>query len=213
MTKHIILLGGGGHCKSCIEVIEGTNEYKIVGILDKKELVGTEVMGYKIVGTDSDIEKYFKKGCSFLVTIGQIKSAKTRKIIYKKLISLDADLPVIISKNAYVSPSAKIGKGTIIMGFSYVNADVCIGENTIINTGCLIEHDAIVGSHTHISTKAIMNGDSCIGDEAFLGSGAIISNQTEVGNRTIIGAGSIVLNNFEDDVLAAGNPARWIKNL
>jgi len=37
--KKIILLGGGGHCKSCIDVIENENIYKIAGIIDKKKKI------------------------------------------------------------------------------------------------------------------------------------------------------------------------------
>ena len=60
--QNLILIGGGGHCKSCIDVIEGVNDYKILGILDTADKVGQEVLGYKIIGTDSDIEKYAKEG-------------------------------------------------------------------------------------------------------------------------------------------------------
>ena len=33
--KNIILIGGGGHCKSVIDVIEQEKKYKISGIVDK----------------------------------------------------------------------------------------------------------------------------------------------------------------------------------
>ena len=35
--KNIILIGAGGHATSCIDVIEATNKYKIIGLVDKKE--------------------------------------------------------------------------------------------------------------------------------------------------------------------------------
>ncbi len=31
--KQIILIGGGGHCKSCIDVIESENKYNILEII------------------------------------------------------------------------------------------------------------------------------------------------------------------------------------
>ena len=37
--KEIILIGGGGHCKSVIDVIEQEGKFKIVGIVDKPELI------------------------------------------------------------------------------------------------------------------------------------------------------------------------------
>ena len=40
MSKNnLILIGGGGHCKSCIDVIEQENKFNITGILDVKEKV------------------------------------------------------------------------------------------------------------------------------------------------------------------------------
>ncbi|MBI4309254.1 MAG: acetyltransferase, partial [Candidatus Omnitrophica bacterium] len=37
VKKNLILIGGGGHCKSCIDVIESENKFKIAGIVDTKE--------------------------------------------------------------------------------------------------------------------------------------------------------------------------------
>ena len=50
--KKIILMGGGGHCKSCIDVIESANEYEIVGILDTADKLGQSILDYKIIGTE-----------------------------------------------------------------------------------------------------------------------------------------------------------------
>ena len=35
--KNIILIGAGGHATSCIDVIETTNKFKIIGLIDKKK--------------------------------------------------------------------------------------------------------------------------------------------------------------------------------
>ena len=55
--KNLILLGGGGHCKSVIDVAEAAG-YNILGILDRPDEVGKEVLGYKVIGTDDDIANY-----------------------------------------------------------------------------------------------------------------------------------------------------------
>ena len=38
MKEEIILIGGGGHCKSCIDVIEQEGKYQIAGIVDLPEI-------------------------------------------------------------------------------------------------------------------------------------------------------------------------------
>ena len=35
--KKIILIGAGGHCVSCIDVIEMQRKFKIVGLIDNKK--------------------------------------------------------------------------------------------------------------------------------------------------------------------------------
>ena len=49
MNKPLILIGGGGHCKSVIEAAESAG-YSILGILDMPEDVGNEVLpGYMLI--------------------------------------------------------------------------------------------------------------------------------------------------------------------
>ena len=56
--KNLYLIGGGGHCRSCVDVINLQNEYEIKGIFDFEENIGKTVLGYKIIDTDKSLEKY-----------------------------------------------------------------------------------------------------------------------------------------------------------
>ena len=206
----LILIGGGGHCKACIDVVECTNEYEIIGILDHADLIGTKVLDYKVIGTDDDILKYKQEGCRFLITVGQIKSPAIRKKIAQLLEQQEAILATIISPKAYVSKYAQIGKGTIVMHGAAVNASAQVGSNCILNTGCGIEHDAVIGNHTHISTYAVVNGGCIVGNEVFVGSNATVSSNVSVGNNIVIGSGSVVLKNIDESGTYAGNPVKKI---
>jgi len=209
--NNLILIGGGGNCESCIEVIEKEDKYKIIGILDKKEKVGTSVSGYNIISTDDEIENLIKKNYFFLITIGQIKSANLRLRLFLKLKELNASIATIISPFAYLSKNALIGEGTVIMHGAIVNTGVSIGENNILNTGCIIEHNTRIGSHCHISTQSVINGGCKIEDQVFIGSGAIILHQIEVCRGSVVGAGSIINKNIAKPGVYVGNPARMIK--
>lgn len=52
MKEKIILIGGGGHCKSCIDVIEQQGEYQIAGIVDMPKNLYQKVVGYEVIATD-----------------------------------------------------------------------------------------------------------------------------------------------------------------
>lgn len=207
----LILVGGGGHCKSCIDVIEQAAKHEIVGIIDLPEKKGEKILGYEVIGNDDDYLEYKKLGCEFLITVGQIKSAHIRKDIFEKLKSIDASLATIISPLAYVSKHAKVEDGSIVMHNVFVNTGAKIGVNCILNTNSHIEHDTIIGNHCHVSTNAVVNGDCKIGNGTFIGSNATISSQIDIGDNVIIGAGSVVIKKTEHNSVVAGVPAKKIK--
>ena len=209
--EKLILLGAGGHCKACIDVIEETDEYEIIGVLDHPDLFGTKILSTEVIGTDDDILKYVQKGYSFLVTVGQIKSATTRINIFDKLNTASARLATVISPKASVSRYATIGAGTIVMHHVNVSADVQVGMNCILNTGCDVEHESTIGNHTHVSTFAVVNGACTVGDEVFIGSNATLNNQVNVANNIIIGSGSVVRKDLKRFGTYFGDPARIIR--
>jgi sugar O-acyltransferase (sialic acid O-acetyltransferase NeuD family) len=170
--RKIFLIGGGGHCKSCIDVIENENKYKIIGIIDKKK---TFLLNYKFFPESYLNKKLIKNNYAF-VTVGHIKNYKIRVKLFNKLKNLGFKIPSIISPSAYISKHAVIGQGTIGMHGAIVNAGATIGNNCIINTNSLVEHDVVIGDHTHISTKATINGGVVIGSKVFVGSHSIIKD-------------------------------------
>lgn len=190
MKKQILCIGGGGHCKSVIDVIEQENRFEIVGIIDKKELIGNDVLGYKIIGCDEDLKALRQHYDYALITIGQIKSSESRIKLFQMLKNLSYELPVIISPLAYVSKHARIGEGSIIMHHALVNANAHVGANCIINTKALIEHDAIIEEYCHISTGAIVNGGVHVKAGTFYGSNATSKEYVHVNG--FIKAGSVV---------------------
>ena len=89
----IILIGGGGHCKSVIDVIEQEARFEIAGIVDKPELLGSKILGYPVIANDIDLEVLAKKYKNALITVGQIKSSLARIKLYDLVIKAGFILP------------------------------------------------------------------------------------------------------------------------
>ena len=210
--KDIILIGGGGHCISCIDVIEETGLYKIKGILDLPHMIGKKILNYSIIDTDDNILKYINENTAFCITIGQIEAGEIlRKRIFTRASELGAYFPAIISPNSYVSKHAVIGAGSIVLSACTVNANVKIGENSLINSGAIIEHGASIGHNCHISTGTVINGDCTVGENCFVASGVILRNGISIGNNILIGMGSVVTKNLIEPGTYYGNPLRKAK--
>ncbi|MCK4623386.1 MAG: acetyltransferase [Desulfuromonadales bacterium] len=202
--KKIVLVGGGGHCASCIDVIEQEGKFQIAGIIDMPDKHGTTLLGYPIIGNDEDLPKLVETYQYFLITLGQIKSPQRRIALFEKLLQLGAQLPTIASPRAYISRHASVGAGTIAMHNSLINAGAKVGVNCIINSCALIEHDAKIGDHCHISTGAIINGGTLVAEGTFVGSGAVAKDNIRIGSRSLIGGGVSVMEEVPDNSLYTG---------
>ena len=178
--KELLLIGGGGHCKSVIDVIECEGKYKIAGIIDNNIKIGHKVLNYRVIGNDDDLPILREKFEYALVTVGQIKSALLRVKLFNLLKELKFKLPIIVSPYSYVSKYSLIGEGTVIMHNALINTNAKVGKNCIINSKSLIEHDVIVEDNCHISTGVIVNGNSIIKESSFLGSKSIVVNNIKV---------------------------------
>tara|TARA_B100000401_G_C52804700_1_gene720485 strand:- start:1067 stop:1705 length:639 start_codon:yes stop_codon:yes gene_type:complete len=209
--KEIILIGGGGHCISCIDVIESSGEYNIAGVVDLKSNIGKNILGYKYIGCDDDLIKLKEKYQYAIITVGYINESLLRKRLFELIQSLGYIIPVIISPNAYISRNSVIGKGTIVMHHTVINSGVKVGNNNIINTKSLLEHDTVVGNHNHISTNVTVNGNVIIGNECFLGSSTVINNNITLKDNIIVGSCSLINKDIFDSGMFVGVPAKKIK--
>ncbi|QOP40824.1 NeuD/PglB/VioB family sugar acetyltransferase [Sulfurimonas marina] len=188
--EKIVLIGGGGHCHSVIDVIEQEKKYDIIGIVDQRDNIGKKVLDYEIIGCDDDLDKIFLTSSRAVITIGHIESNQLRKKLYKKLKAIGFSLPVVISPLAYVSNYSQIGEGTIVMHHALINANVKIGKNCIINTKALIEHDVIIEDNCHISTASVLNGGCQVKENTFYGSNAVSKQTTVI--EGFVKAGSVI---------------------
>lgn len=206
LKKSLILVGGGGHAKACLDVIESDKQFCVVGYLDFKPTLDID-NNIDYLGTDIMASKFVNEAM-FLITVGQIDNSQTRIRLFENLKNLNAELAIVKASTSIISRKSKIGSGTIIMHGAILQADINIGDNCIINDRVLIEHDVKIGNHCHISTGSIINGGVNIGNGVFVGSGSVLRNGITIGNNCIIGMGSVVTKNISNGTTVYGNPAK-----
>lgn len=211
MAKRLLLIGGGGHAASVVEVVRGLPEWEIVGIVERPGAPCRHRKPAKIIGFDANLPQLLRTVDAALITLGQVKDPTPRIRLYQTLKQLNAPLATLVAANASVASSAQLCAGTVVMQQALVNAYVCIGENCIINSQALVEHDVQIGSHCHIATGACINGGVEIGVRCFIGSGAVIAQGVRLCEDVVIGAGSVVIQDIMQPGIYGGNPARRLK--
>lgn len=209
--KDILLIGGGGHCKSVIDTIKLMKIYNIVGILDLQEKVGKVIGNTEIINTDDSLEYYYNKGVEYaFISLGSIGDVSLRRKLYLKAHNIGYKFPNIVDNTSIVSERAKIGNGNFIGKGAIINSDVVIGSNCIINTGSIVEHDCIIENFCHIAPGVTMSGNVSVGENTHIGTGTTIIQNIKIGKNSIIGAGSVVIKDMQSNKKAYGNPCREV---
>lgn len=146
----------------------------------------------------------------FIVSIGV---NATRKKIAEKLLGQGAAFGCAIHPSSIISPTAKLGEGSVVMSGVLINAAVNIGKHCIINTGASIDHECQIGNFVHISPHATLCGNVTVGEGSWIGAGSTIIQGVKIGRWCLIGAGSVVTKDIPDGWMAVGNRIKLIKKI
>lgn len=196
----LILVGGGGHCRALVDVLE-TAQIAIAGVIDNALSVDDSLLGYSVIGKDSDLEGLRASCADALVSVGQIRSADVRMKLYSLLVQHGYRIPTVVSPKAHVSRHAKLDSGTVVMHMAVVNAAARIEKNCIVNSGAIVEHDCHIASHCHVAIGAKLCGGVVLEEGVFVGAGAVIREGIHIGARAIIGCGVTVKKNVPSGIV------------
>lgn len=121
---------------------------------------------------------------------------------------------VNIERNAVFGPEIRIGDNSGIGINCELYGPVEIGENVMMGPEVIIYTSGHNFSRTDIPIMQQGSTDSKpvrIGNDVWIGRRVIIMPGVSIGNGSVIGAGAIVTHNIPDMTVAAGVPAKIIK--
>jgi UDP-perosamine 4-acetyltransferase len=209
MKNDVVVVGGGGHAKVCIELLRAMGE-RVAICVEASDSPIAECMGVPVIHGDHQLRALAEAGYRrAFVAVG----ANVRRVELADLVlGLGFDLVNAISPHAVLSSTARIGRGVAIMPSVVVNADAEIDDLAIINTGATIDHDCRIGRAAHVAPQCGIAGGVRIGACSFLGVGTVALPGVSVGRFVTVGAGAVITTSLPDSVLAVGVPARIIRS-
>jgi len=206
----LLVYGAGGHAKVVLATVEAEDRFEIVGLLDDDAARhGTMVAGYPVLGGREELARWSARGVrEVIVAVGD---NRRRAELCCLLRQNGLRLARAIHPTATVLRSARIGEGTVVLPNAFVGGDAVVGEGTIVSVGTVVGHDCVVGSWVHLCTTVTLGGAARVDDYAFVGMGAAVLPRVRVGCGVTVGANAAVNRDLPDGVIAAGVPARILK--
>lgn len=210
MGTNLLLIGGGGHCRSVLDCLISSGKYSQIGIVDNDK--SASVLGISVVGNDEDLSELKHDGwTSAFITVGSIGSTVVRRRLYHLIKDLRYQVPIIIDPTAVIANEVEIKEGAFIGKRAVVNSGSKIGSCAIINTGAIVEHDCYIGDFSHISPGTTLCGQVLIENDTHIGAGAVVRQGLSIGSNILIGAGSVVVKDIQGHEKAYGNPCKVVE--
>ncbi len=207
----IVILGAGDHGRVIRDIASYHNNLNLVGFIDdKKEFIGKEIDGLKVLGSFSDLKDLINEERIEGIFLG-IGNNKLRASFYERYKNLGLKLPNLFHPSAIISKNVKFGEGVIVMEGVIIKTGTYIGNNVCLNTGCQLDHYNYIDDHSHIYPGAILAGAVKVGKYSYVGPGAVIGQYFTIGNNSFVGMGSVVTKNVPDNVTSYGSPAKIIR--
>jgi len=164
---------------------------------------------YVVIQTQAELKEQFKIAPEYILAVGK---PVIRNFLSLKINQLGGKPVNYIASTAIIGNlSTHLGQGLNIMQQVFISDNVQIGDYSLINSHVSVHHDCIIGKYCELSPGARILGNVKIGDYSFVGANSVILPDITIGSNVTIGAGSVVLNNISNNQVAAGAPARMIK--
>lgn len=211
----LLVWGGGGHGRVVADLVRAAG-YTLAGFVDRDPgRLGSTVEpgGGRVVATEEAFLREVETGgCSRLaqgITLG-IGDNAARVGCLRRVPHLHA--PCLVHPAAVVSPSARLGRATVVLPLALVHSAARLGDAVIVNSGAIVEHDCVLEEGVHVSPGAVLAGGVHVAPLAWIGAAAVVIQGVRVGRGARVGAGAVVIRDVADGATVVGNPARVIRS-
>lgn len=169
INDNLLILGAGQYGQVVKEIAESAGLFGKISFLDDKSDIA--------IGKMCDYEKFASDYNYAIVAIG---NADLRLEYIRKLEKSCFRIAILISPKAYVSPSAKIMKGSVVEPLAIVNANSTVGEGVFVCAGAIVNHNAIVGDACQLDCGSVVESNAVLHPKIKLGCNKVFSREGNV---------------------------------
>ena len=165
----LIILGAGGYGQTVADLARQCRRYERVCFLDDN------ASGPDVVGKCGDFAAFRGPDTEMYPAFGNNRG---------RLGWLDrlheAGIPVasIIHPTAYVSPTAVLGDGCMVLPKAVVNTACTVRRGCIVNCGAIVDHGCVLEEGVHVCLGAVVKGENRIPACMKIEAGQVIDNRT-----------------------------------
>jgi len=204
----VVLIGGGEHACVVVEALRSLgDQFELRGFVDAQPCSTiTARLGVVRLGDDSALSEH--ADALGVIAVGGMGQPGLRKRLALQHAGTVRGFASVVHAAAWVSPSARLEPGVVVMAGAVVQSGAQLGAHSIVNSGAVVEHDVQLGAYAHLAPRACAGGGAKIGEESFVGLGACVRDHISVGARCTVAMGAVVVRDVSEGQTVKGIPAR-----
>lgn len=209
-ARRLTVIGGGEHARVVIETARTEPERWIVeGFADTHPCEETQQrLGVAWLGGDDEVLARPAADRLYVLGIGSIGVDDRRRRIVERYAAAGARFATIVHARAWVSPTAKLDEGAVVLAGAIVQSGARLGLHTLVGSGTVVEHDVTLGDFVQTGPGVILGGGASVGTGAYLGLGACVRDHVTVGAGVLVAMGAVVTADVVSGARVMGVPAR-----
>ena len=167
--KKLMILGAGGYGKTIADLARQLGVFQKIAFLDDSK-AGTP----GVLGTCEDFLQFADGDTAFYPAFG---NNAIRMAWLERFQDMGIVVSSLVHPRAYVSPTATLYAGVMVLPMAVVNTGVIVKPGCIVNIGALIDHDTVVEAGCHLAPGAIVKAENRIPAGSKIDSGTVIENR------------------------------------
>jgi UDP-N-acetylbacillosamine N-acetyltransferase len=187
--KRLLILGAGGYGRTVAELAE--EQFDEIAFLDDNATLnfleqtehntvkqsdftgeGAKAADWPVLGT---CETYTAWREAYPWAYPAFGNNALRAAWMEKLRQAGFAVPTLVHPRAWVSRSACIESGAVVLALAAVGAHARVGEGAIVNVGAIADHDSRIGRCAHLAPGAIVKAGAWVNDEIKIESGQLVA--------------------------------------
>ena len=157
--------------------------FDVVGFVDDRFPTVKTVAGIAVSGPIEDLSPLRHTADLVFILFG---SNPVRASVTESVVRQEFTQTTIIHLRAYVSPTVKIGTGTVVMVGSVIGSNCVLGDGVIAHYASANDHNCVVGNYSHIGVNACITGRVVLGSKVWLRTGCTISRSVEIADGQVV---------------------------
>lgn len=182
MSDKFYFLGGGGFALELYEYML-SDGIKVEGYYGKEDNLELSKFIPWMGDIDTIEDEKLDKDAYYLVAV---RLLKYREKMFETIKNRNLKAGTYISKKAYFSKIAKIGKGAVVFPFAMISGNAQADNYLFMDTYSIISHGDIIGQNVVVGPAAIITGDCVIGNNVTFGVNSSVLPGTKIGDNTEI---------------------------